>query len=234
MLVRWARVLATAAACAVGLVATLAAPTSRAQAPDPKPLWDAYPLQQRVAGDRQGSQPAMTPTAAAKRHAARAATPPAARRGSSHSATPKTVAVVAAVLTGIVIGLIPALLLGTGLRVAPRPRLARLRRRATARAIRPGAERAPPAPTLIVFDPHPAEPAAPERTLAPAQVQASLPAPVGEEAVLARERHRELYDAEYSDQLLRIDTLRRTISARLAVSASLLADDLPPTPQSDE
>jgi hypothetical protein len=226
MLVRWARVFATAAACAVGLVATLAAPTSRAQAPTPKPLWDAFPLDQRVGGDRQGSQPAMTPTAAAKRHAA--------RRGSSHSATPKTVAVVAAVLIGIVIGLIPALLLGIGLREAPRPRLARLRRRATARAVRPGAERAPPAPTLIVFDPHPAEPAAPERTLAPTQVQASLLAPVGDEAVLARERHRELYDAEYSDQLLRIETLRRTISARLAVSASSLADDVPPTPQSDE
>jgi hypothetical protein len=69
----------------------------------------------------------------------------------------------------------------------------------------------------------------------PAQVQAALPAPVDDELVSARDRHRDLYDAAYADQLYRIETLRRAISAGLAIStASRPVDDAPPVTECDE
>jgi hypothetical protein len=150
----------------------------------------------------------------------------------------RIVVIAAAVVIGIVIGLIPALLLGMVLGLAPRPRVARLRRRlarADASAPPPGAGRPRPVPIPLVFDPHPVEQVAvPLRTLMPAQVHGPLPAPVAEETVASRERHQELYDVEYSEHLRRIETLRRTISIRLAVPASSPADAVAPPAESDE
>jgi hypothetical protein len=122
----------------------------------------------------------------------------------------RIVLVVAAVFVGAAVGLIPALLLGTVLGVLPKPSLARLRRRAPLAAPPPppAPVRAAPVPLPIAFDLHPAEPPAPAPLV--------LAAPQG---AASRERHRELYDAEYSMQLLRLERLRRKISARLARGA---------------
>ena len=150
----------------------------------------------------------------------------------------RIVVIAGAVVIGIVVGLIPALLLGMVLGLAPRPRMARLRRRlanADASAPPPGAGRPRPFPTPLVFDLHPVEQVAvPLRNLMPAKVHGPLPAPFPEDAVAARERHRELYDVEYSEHLRRIETLRRSISIRLAVPASSPADTVPPTAESDQ
>jgi hypothetical protein len=117
----------------------------------------------------------------------------------------KVVLVVVAVAVGIGVGLIPALLLASVLGLLPRSPLTRVARRASALAARPGPVLAAPVATPIALDPRPAAaPLTVSRTGAPATVAAP------------RERHRELYDAEYSAALLRLDALRRTIAVRLA------------------
>lgn len=129
------------------------------------------------------------------------------------SATVKALVVGGAVLVGVVVGLTPVALLGIDIGLVPNPR----RRRA--RAAPP---RAPSHAQAI-------RPAAPGSAIPPARAiaidaSAEPPAPVpslgdGSHGT-ARNRHRELYDAEYAEQVRRIETLRRTVSTRLPVPPS--------------
>lgn len=132
-----------------------------------------------------------------------AAAPAAAQAAGDPAPSPalKAVLVVVAVALGIAVGVVPALLLGSVLGLLPRSPLAGVARRASALAARPGPVLAAPVATPIALDP---QPVAPPVTF----VQAAVLAP--------RERHRELYDAEYSEALLRLEALRRTIAVRLA------------------
>jgi hypothetical protein len=232
MLVTRLRMLGPAACCALALVATLAAGAARADQPQPDVLWNAFPLDPATGGQANGSQHATTADVRSPSSTAQGRSSTAPKR----SSVLKIVVVVAAVVVGIVIGLIPALILGAFLGVVPRPRLVRPRRRAPPAPARSGPARTQPLDTRVVFDPRPPEPEpAALRTLVPAQVHAALPAPVDDELVSARDRHRELYDAAYADQLYRIQTLRRTISAGLAIStASMPMDDAPPVTECDE
>jgi hypothetical protein len=108
---------------------------------------------------------------------------------------------VGAALVGAVVGLIPAVLLGSALGVVPRPTRARL---APGDAERPEQPRAPePAP--------------------PAQSRSE---PVG----AARARHRELYEAEYSWQELKLHALRQRIGAELGNRAPGATGDPAPHP----
>jgi hypothetical protein len=134
----------------------------------------------------------------------------------------------AALVVGVAVGLIPALLLGMLLGLVPRPPLLRSRR--PARALppleRPAPEHAPPV----------AAPTASAASMASAP-SISIPIPVGVEVepppperagvAAARRRHRGLYDDEYAKQLDHLDALRRTISTRLAVGARPVSDDAP-------
>jgi hypothetical protein len=139
-----------------------------------------------------------------------AAAPAVAQAAADPAPSPalKVVLVLVAVAIGIAVGVIPALLLGSVLGLLPRSPLAGVARRAWALAPRPGPVLAAPVVTPIALDPQrAASPVAPPVTFVPAAVAAP------------RERHRELYDAEYSEAVLRLEALRRTIAARLARGA---------------
>ena len=111
---------------------------------------------------------------------------------------------VGAALVGAMVGLIPAVLLGSALGVVPRPARARL------------------APGATEGDEQPHAPTAPEPP-PPAQ-------PRSEPVAATRVRHRELYEAEYSWQELRLDALRHRIGAELADRARGAAGDPAPRP----
>ena len=111
---------------------------------------------------------------------------------------------VGAALAGALVGMIPAVLLGTALVVVPRP------------------TRAPAAPRASQRPEQASAPAAPE--------QPSPPRPQSEPVAAGRERHRELYEAEYSWQELRLDALRRRIGAELASHAPGATADPAPRP----
>ena len=164
-----------------------------------------------------------------------AATPAAAlaQEGASQQGAPsvRLVLVVAAVLAGIVVGLIPAFVLGAVLGIVPRPawaragasvRASRVDMAARAPALPLGSaagvadEPAAPPPAHAAAEPSPA-PAAPPPDVAPAPA-AGPPgaAPTGaERAPEPRERHRDLYEAEYSWQEHRLDALRQSVRRRL-------------------
>jgi hypothetical protein len=135
----------------------------------------------------------------------------------------------AAITVGVLVGLVPALLLGMVLGLIPRPRLLGSRRAARA-APAPGPRlpvvRAVPTAEMAALD-------APSVVLAPSMrphVDAEPEAPDEDEVAVARERHRRLYDDEYAKQLDHLDTLRRTIRTRLAVGAQPTSDDAPREP----
>lgn len=111
---------------------------------------------------------------------------------------------VGAALVGAVIGLIPAVLVGSALGVVPRP------------------ARAPAAPGA-------SEPSAQPQPLA-APGPPPPPDPRSEPVAAAHVRHRELYEAEYSWQELRLDALRQRIGAELADRARGAAADPAPRP----
>jgi hypothetical protein len=115
---------------------------------------------------------------------------------------------VGAALVGAMVGLIPAVLLGSALGVVPRPARARL------------------APGATEVDEQPHAPAAPEPP-PPAQ-------PRSEPVAATRVRHRELYEAEYSWQELKLDALRERIGAELANRAPGATGDLAPRPGGEE
>ena len=115
---------------------------------------------------------------------------------------------VGAALVGAMVGLIPAVLLGSALGVVPRPARARL------------------APGATEGDEQPHAPAAPEPS-PPAQ-------PRSEPVAATRVRHRELYEAEYAWQELKLDALRERIGAELANRAPGATGDLAPRPGGEE
>ena len=115
---------------------------------------------------------------------------------------------VGAALVGAMVGLIPAVLLGSALGVVPRPARARL------------------APGATEGDEQPNAPAAPEPP-PPAQ-------PRSEPVAATRVRHRELYEAEYSWQELKLDALRERIGAELANRAPVATGDPAPRPGGEE
>ena len=112
---------------------------------------------------------------------------------------------VGAALVGAMVGLIPAVLLGSALGVVPRPARARL------------------APGATEGDEQPHAPTAPEP-----------PPPRSEPVAATRVRHRELYEAEYSWQELKLDALRERIGAELANRAPGATGDLAPRPGGEE
>ncbi len=118
--------------------------------------------------------------------------------------------VLAALLGGTVVGLVPALLIAMALGVAPRRR--RAERHGHARAAHAPPPAARPAPVLRTFAP------VPDSEPEPLSVRLPSPTAVGGPDAASHDRHGELYDAEYSKQVDRLDALRRTISTRLAVS----------------
>jgi hypothetical protein len=115
---------------------------------------------------------------------------------------------VGAALVGAMVGLIPAVLLGSALGVVPWPTRARLAPGATARQEQPQAPAAPEPP-----------PAAHPRS---------------ESVAGARVRHRELYEAEYSWQELKLAALRQRIGAELANRAPGATGDPAPRPGGEE
>jgi hypothetical protein len=115
---------------------------------------------------------------------------------------------VGAALVGAVVGLIPAVLLGSALGVVPRPTRARLAPGAAERQEQPQA-------------PEPPAPPAP-------------PSPRSEPVAAARVRHRELYEAEYSWQELRLYALRQRIGAELGNRAPAATGDPAPRPGGEE
>lgn len=123
-----------------------------------------------------------------------------------------TVVLVGSVVVGTVVGLIPAVILGMVLGLLPRPPLAR---RQAAGHPSPSTQTRAPTPAPDAAEPSAAAP----RAWAPTGGEAPSVSPARKPVVAPRERHRELYDAEYSMQLLRLERLRRKISVRLARGA---------------
>jgi hypothetical protein len=119
--------------------------------------------------------------------------------------TQKVLLVVAAVLVGSSVGLVGALIFGLLAGGRRRPR-----RAPVVRMPGPAAMHIPPAQPLVEAPPAPGPYAAP--------AIGSVPTLFAVDADVARDRHRELYDAEYAKQLRHVDTLRRTIGTRLAVA----------------
>jgi hypothetical protein len=115
---------------------------------------------------------------------------------------------VGAALVGAVVGLIPAVLLGSVLGVVPRPTRARL------------------APGAAKRQEQPRPPAAP----APPPASQPRAEPVG----AGRVRHRELYEAEYSWQELKLHALRQRIGAELGNRAPGATGDPAPLPGGEE
>jgi len=158
-----------------------------------------------------------------------AATPAAASQEGGPSAS--LVLVIAAVLAGVAVGLIPALLLGALLGVVPRPAWARTGATSTA----PKVDRAARAPDValglapdvtadpeVLVRPRAVPPAAPPETATRLPESAEWPPETAERppeptapAPERRERHRELYEAEYAWQEHRLDKLRQSIRRRL-------------------
>jgi hypothetical protein len=123
------------------------------------------------------------------------------------STTQRLLLVLAAVLVGASVGLVGALLFG-----------AVSRARETATATRADAARVtapPPVPTRA-FPEARVEPEGPSPFSAPGI--GAVPALYAVDSDVVRERHRDLYDAEYVKQLDHVDELRRTIGTRLAVA----------------
>src|SRR5262245_24823345 len=125
---------------------------------------------------------------------------------SAHSPGATILMVLAVVLLGIVVGIVPVVivrLVAGGRRTSP------ARRRPEPRIFEP----APPeAPAEVPTEPLPpiTEPLAADPQLEPL-VAARLDA--------VSERHRDLYDEEYARQVDRVETLRRTIRTRLTLGA---------------
>lgn len=210
----------------LGLVAVPAAVVSASGDPKPQALWESYPLDPAVAGKEHATQVAATRPAgqrdpAAKRGRATTVVPVASRRHAS--ATAKILLVSGAVIVGGGIGLIPAALLGMVLGVLPKPPRTPRRRRPTpaarppARAGRP-ATPARPAPAIRAAIAGPPGPPSAGQPVAPAA--AEVPAVAVAAANGGRDRHRELYDAEYAKQLHRVQALRRTITSQIAAPSS--------------
>jgi hypothetical protein len=124
--------------------------------------------------------------------------------------TQRVLLVVAAVLVGASVGLVGALILGavTGARATP-PRTRAVPVRAHAPAL------TDPLPEPV------ADPVAPAPSPFVTPGIGSVPALYMIDSDVVRDRHRDLYDAEYVKQLDHVDALRRTIGTRLALAGDL-------------
>lgn len=123
--------------------------------------------------------------------------------------TQRLLLALAAVLVGASVGLLGALIFGTakGTRATPGP---------AAAVQMSGSTMARPRP---VPEPRPvAEPDASASSPFGAPGMGSVPGLCAVDSDVARNRHRELYDAEYVKQLDRVNALRRTIGTRLALA----------------
>jgi hypothetical protein len=123
--------------------------------------------------------------------------------------THRLLLILAAVLVGASVGLLGALILGAvkGVRATP----------GRAAAVR----RSGPPPTRTRTRPAPeprAEPETPATSAFDVPAMAALPSLYVVDSDVVRDRHRELYDAEYVRQLERVGELRRTIGTRLALA----------------
>jgi hypothetical protein len=129
--------------------------------------------------------------------------------------TQRLLLILAAVLVGASAGLLGALIFGavTGMRAKP-PRPPAVRMPAPPPAPAPATTRPLRRP---LSEPLAAPPAPAPSPFATAGI-ATAPALYALDGDFARERHRELYDAEYVKQLDHVDALRRTIGRRLALA----------------
>jgi hypothetical protein len=129
--------------------------------------------------------------------------------------TQRVLLILAAVLVGSTVGLLGALIFGlmTSARGRP-PRAPAARMRAP------------------VIAPAPVQPLAKEPVPPPSPFVGptigAVPPLFAVDSEVVRERHRELYDAEYAKQLHHVDALRRTIGTRMAVGGE------PQTPSAQE
>jgi hypothetical protein len=127
--------------------------------------------------------------------------------------TQRLLLILAAVLVGASVGLLGALIFGAlaGMRAKP----------PQPPAVRMPAPPPAPATTRPLRRPLPeplTEPPAPAPSAFAAAGIGTAPALYALDGDVARERHRELYDAEYVKQLDHVDALRRTIGRRLAIA----------------
>lgn len=234
MLVR-RRMLAPAVCCALALVAmpaTAAAASRKADEPQAEVPWNAYPIDPGSRTTTAAATGTQTFAPAKSDPAPDAAQP--TRSSSKRSSALRIAIIAAAAVVGIVVGLTPALMLGIMLGVVPRPRRVRPRRRARPAPARPAAPPPPPAPppvgALVTFHERPPDPEpTPVRTLVPADLPEPDDGEDQEDLAAGDDRHRDLYDAAYADQLYRIESLRRTIRAGLTISTvSRGAQHVPP------
>jgi hypothetical protein len=123
--------------------------------------------------------------------------------------TQRLLLILAAVLVGASVGLVGALVFGAVKSVRATP--------ARTPAVRRSAP-LPPPPVRSRPEPEPrAEPDAPPLSPFGSAGMAPMPALFALDGDV-RDRHRELYDAEYVKQLDRVEALRRTIGTRLALA----------------
>ena len=121
--------------------------------------------------------------------------------------TQRLLLVLAAVLVGASVGLVGALVFGAVKNVRAQPE-----RAAAVRAPAPP----PPARPRPIAEPR-TQPDAPPPSPFGAPGMGSMPALFALDGDV-RDRHRELYDAEYVKQLEHVEALRRTIGTRLALA----------------
>jgi hypothetical protein len=124
---------------------------------------------------------------------------------STHSLGATVLMVIAVVLLGVVVGIVPVVIVRL---VAGGRRSSPARRRPQPRIFEPPREapaEAPARPRGPIAEPPAADP--------PPEPLVATP------VVAVNERHRDLYDEEYARQVDRVETLRRTIRTRLTVGA---------------
>ena len=145
--------------------------------------------------------------------------------------TQRLLLILAAVLVGASVGLLGALIFGAvkGTRATPG-------RAAAVQMAGPPMARPRPAPERRPVPEPRADPDAPA-SLASTPFGApgigSVPGLFAVDSEVARDRHRELYDAEYVKQLDRVNALRRAIGTRLALSGEAHQPSEEPDPSGE-
>lgn len=122
--------------------------------------------------------------------------------------TQRVLLVLAAVFVGSSVGLVGALIFGFVSSARARPP-----RPPAVRMSPPAIAPLPAAPISEAIEPDPNSFAGP--------AIGAVPVLFAVDSDVARDRHRDLYDAEYAKQLDRMDALRRTIGTRMAVAGEV-------------
>jgi hypothetical protein len=149
--------------------------------------------------------------------------------------TQRLLLVLAAVLVGASVGLLGALIFGAVKGMRSTPGRAAAVQRSGPPPTRPRPARQPrPAPQPRAAPPSRAEPAPPASSpfAAPGAI-GSVPTLYAMDSEVARERHRELYEAEYVKQLDRVNALRHTIGSRIALAGEPHQPSEPPDPSEE-